>query len=76
MKIKESEKIDKYLDHARKLIKLGNMKVMVVPIVVSALGMVPKVVAESLEELEIRGRTDTTQTTLLLKSVRIVSPDD
>ncbi len=49
--MKESKKIDKYLDLARKLKKLWNMKVMVILIVIGALGMVPK----ALGKLEIRG---------------------
>ena len=40
MEIKESEKIDKYSDIARELRYLGNVKVTVIPIVVSVLGMV------------------------------------
>ena len=40
IKIKESAKIDKYLDHARELKRLWNMKVMVVPVVVGALAIV------------------------------------
>ena len=35
--MKESEKIDKYLDLARELKKLWNMKVMVIPIIVGFL---------------------------------------
>ena len=42
LKIKESEKIDKYLNLARELKKQWNMKVTVIPIVVGALGSVPK----------------------------------
>ena len=38
MIIKENEKGDKYLDPARELIKLWNMKVTVIPIVIGALG--------------------------------------
>ena len=38
VKVKESEKIYKYLDLARELKKLWNMKVKVVPIVIGALG--------------------------------------
>ena len=38
----KSEKRDKYLDLAREL-KKGNMKVTVIPIVVGALGTIPKV---------------------------------
>ena len=43
VKIKESEKIDKYLDLARELKKLWNMRVMMISIVVDALEMVLKV---------------------------------
>ena len=37
VKMTESEKIDKYLDRARELRKLGNMKVKFVPIIIGAL---------------------------------------
>ena len=42
VKMKENEKMDKYLDLARELKKLWNMKVKMISIVVGALGMVPK----------------------------------
>ena len=42
MSLKESEKKDKYLDLARELKKLWNMKVTIVPIVIGALGTVTK----------------------------------
>ena len=42
VKLKESEKRDKYLDLARELKKLGNMKVKVILIVISAIGSVTK----------------------------------
>ena len=38
--LKECEKKDKYLDLARKLKKLWNMKVMIVPIVIGAFGTI------------------------------------
>ena len=38
VKLKESEKRDKYLDLARELKKLRNMKVAVIPVVIDALG--------------------------------------
>ena len=41
VKLKENEKINKYLDLARELKKLWNMRVKVIPIVVGALGTVP-----------------------------------
>ena len=59
VKMKESEKINKYLDLARELRKLWNMKVKVVPIVIGGLGTVPKGLENSLGELEIRGRIET-----------------
>ena len=42
VKMKENEKMDKYLDLARELKKLWNMNVKVILIVVGALGTVPK----------------------------------
>ena len=53
--IKESEKRDKYLDLARKQKKTWNMKVMRIPIVIGALGIIPKVFVKELEDLEMRG---------------------
>ena len=40
--MKESEKRDKYLDLARELKKLWNMKMTVIPIVIGVLGTVTK----------------------------------
>ena len=51
-KIKENEKIDKYLDFARELRKLWNIRVMVILMVVGALGTFLK--EKRLKELEIR----------------------
>ena len=42
MKLKEYEKRDKYLDLARELKKLWNMKVTIIPIVIGAFGTVTK----------------------------------
>ena len=42
VKLKESKKKDKYLDLARELKKLWNMKVTIILIVISALGTVMK----------------------------------
>ena len=68
VKLKESEKNDKYLDLARELKKLRNMKVTIIPIVIGAFGTVTK----RLEDLEITGRVKTVQTTALLRSARIL----
>ena len=59
VKIKKSEKRDKYFDHARKLNKLWKMRMTVLPIVISALGTIHKVLVDGVEELEIRGREKT-----------------
>ena len=67
VKLKEIEKKAKYLDLARELKKLWNMRVKVVPIVIGALGTVPKGLEKSLSELEIKGRIETIQTIALLK---------
>ena len=52
VKMKENEQINRYLDLARELKRLWNMKVMMIPIVVEALGTIPKGLEERLEEME------------------------
>ena len=42
LKLKESQKKDKYHDLARELKKLWNMQITIIPIVISALGTVTK----------------------------------
>ena len=56
--LKGSEKKDKYLDLARELKKLWNMKVTIVPIVIGALGTITKGLLRGLEDLEIGGRVE------------------
>ena len=51
MKIKENKKRVKYLNLARELKKLWNLKVMVLPIVIGALTTVPKDLVRGLEDL-------------------------
>ena len=64
VKLKESEKKDKYLDLARELKKkLCNMKVTVIPIIAGALGTVTKGLVQGLEDLEIRVWVEIIQTT-------------
>ena len=69
---KESEKKDKYLNLARELKKLWNMKVTIVPIVIGALGTITKGLLKGLEDLDIGGRAETIQTTALLRTARIL----
>ena len=55
LKLKESEKKDKYLNLPRDLTKkLWNMKMMVILILIGAPGTVTKVLIKTLEDLEIR----------------------
>ena len=75
VKLKESEKKDKYLDLARELkIKTKNAgkKVTVIPIVIGVLGTVTKGLVQGLENVEIRGQAETIQTIELLRSARIL----
>ena len=53
IKLKESEKKDKYMDLARELKKVWNMKVTVIPIVIGTLGTVTKRLVQGQEDLEI-----------------------
>ena len=55
IKLKECEKKDKYLDLARELKKLWNMKVTIVLIVIGAFGIVTKGLLKGLEDLEFGG---------------------
>ena len=64
VKIKETQKRDRYLDLDRKVWKLWKIRVTVIPILVDALGTVPKGLVRVLKELEIGGRIETIQTTV------------
>ena len=72
MNLKESEKKDKYLDLAREIKKLLNMKVTIVPIVIGALGTVTKRLLKGLGDLEIGGRVESIQTAGLLRTAKIL----
>ena len=72
IKLKESEKRDKYLDLAREFKKLWNMKVTIVPIVIGAFGTVTKGLLKGLEGLEVGGQVEIIQTTALLRTARIL----
>ena len=70
--LKIGEKKDKYLDLARELKKLWNMKGTIVQIVIGALGTETKGILKGLEDLEVGGRLETIQTTALLRTARIL----
>ncbi len=48
------------------------MKVTIIPFMIAALGTVIKGLFKGLEDLEVRGRMETIQTTALLRTARIL----
>ena len=72
VKIKESEKRDKYLDLARELKRHWNMTVTVILLVISTLGTILKGLLKVMEDLEIRGQEETIYTTASLRSTQIL----
>ena len=71
VKIEERENWNKYLDIAGELRKLWNISLMVIPIVISAIWMVYKGLEIELDELEIGGLIEITQTIALLILAKI-----
>ena len=70
---KQEEKVNKYLDLAFEIKKLWKMKrVKVVPIVIGALGTVPKKLEEHLTDINVGIELATLQKTVLLASARIL----
>ena len=69
VKLKESEKRDKYLDLARELKTLWNVKATVIPVVIGTLGSVTKGLDWRTWKLRTTGNH---QTTALLRSARIL----
>ena len=72
IKLEENEKKSKYLDLARELKKLWNMKVTIIPVVIGAFVTDTKGLIKGLEDLEIRGWVETIQTIALLRMARIL----
>ena len=68
----DNDNNNKYLDLARELKKLWNMKVTIVLIVIGAFGTITKGLLKSLEDLEVGGRVETIQMTALLRTARIL----
>ena len=55
IKLKESEKEDKYLDLARELKKMWNIQVTIIPIVIGAFGKITKGLLKRMEDLKVGG---------------------
>ena len=69
---KEVEKIEKYLDLARELKKVSNMKVIMVPLVVGALGTPAKELEKRLKTIGIETKITELQKTVLIHTSRIL----
>ena len=69
---KEVEKIEKYLDLARELKKMWNMKVKVVPLVLGALGTHAEALEKRLKAMSIETKITELQKTLLTHTSRIL----
>ena len=72
IKLKECKNKDKYIDLAKELKKLWNMKVTIVLIVIGTFGIETKGLLKGLEDLEVGERVETLQTTPLLRIARIL----
>ena len=66
------EKIEKYQDLARKLRKLWNMKVKVIPIIIGTLGTTPRQVKKRLEVIGVETSVKELQKTVIIHSARIL----
>ena len=73
VELKENERKHKYLDFARELKKVWNMKVTVVPIVIGAFCTITKGLLKGLDDLDVGGLVEIIQMTALLRTTRILS---
>ena len=71
-KVKLKENKDKYLDIAKELKKLWNIKVTFISIVIGILSIPTEGLKKELGHLKILGRVETIQTIALLRSARIL----
>ena len=71
VEISQQTKTESYQDLKRELQKLWNLKTSLVPIVIGALGTIPKSLEKHLNELNAKVNISQMQTIGLLKSARI-----
>ena len=74
-KKKERKKRDEYINLVRELKNLWNIKVTVIPIVIGALGIIPKGLVKGLENLEIRGQVDVTAKLMITEKIVIMEKE-
>ena len=67
---KEKDKIEKYQELGRELQKIWNVKVRIIPLVVSSLGAIPKKFGNRLKQIGITAGTAQVQKTVLLERAR------
>ena len=70
--ILEQEKTEKYQDLRREWKKMWNMKVNITPIVIGAMGAIPKKLRKRLEQLGIKTRLVEQQKSAILYTARIL----
>ena len=70
--IKEEEKLEKYHDLAREIGKSWNVKVKVIPVVIAALGTVPRQLKNMMKEMGIPIKDAQIQMTVLFGTARII----
>ena len=69
---KEEDKTEKYQDLGRELQKIWNVKVKIIPLVVSPLGAMPKQFGNRLKQIGITARAAQVQKAAVLGSARIL----
>ena len=69
---KELEKKEKYQDLARELKKIWNMKATVTPVVIGALGAIPKKLKKGLQDLGIETKIVELQKSAVIHTARIL----
>ena len=69
---KELEKKEKYQDLARELKKIWNMKATVTPVVIGALGAIPKKLKKGLQDLGIETKIVELQKSAIIHTARIL----
>ena len=70
--VKEMEKIGKYQDLARELKRIWNLKTQIIPVVIGALGTIPKTLVQWLECIGIGPKMCDLQKSVILNSARIL----
>ena len=69
---KEEEKIEKYIDLAREVAKLWNVRAKIIPVVIAALGTISNDLEERINEMGLSLKTAQIQMSVLLGTARIL----